>query len=84
MIVPSAALPGTDNLIVFGPRVLNSFLRKPFSAEEIRTGHLTDGGRAPREVAPHVRWMGAPHSAVEQWKATGGYGAFDDPPASRW
>lgn len=84
MIVPSAALPGTDNLIVFGPRVLNPFLRQPLSSEEIRTGHLTDRGRSPREVVPHVRWIGSPHRAVEQWKTTGSYDAFDDPQATRW
>jgi hypothetical protein len=84
LIVPSAALPGTDNLLLFGPRVLNPFLRPPLSSDEIRTGRLTDAGRSPLEVAPHVRWNGVPHSAVEQWKATGSYDAFDDPPAGRW
>jgi RES domain len=84
MIVPSAALPGTHNLILFGVRVLNPFLSKPLAPEEIPTGHLTDAARAPAEVAPHVRWFGAPHKAAEQWKTTGGYEPFDDPAATRW
>ena len=84
MLVPSAALPGTNNLILFGPRVLHPFLWKPFDAEEIRTGHLTDGARSPREVAQHVRWMGSTHRALEEWRATGRYAAFDDPVAARW
>jgi RES domain len=84
MIVPSAALPGTHNLIIFGVRVLNPYLATPLTPEEVPTGHLTDGARPPAEVAPHVRWFGAPHTAVEQWKATGSYDLFDDPIATRW
>ncbi|ORA78232.1 RES family NAD+ phosphorylase [Mycobacterium malmoense] len=84
MIVPSAALPGTHNLILFGVRLLNPFLSTPVMSEEIPTGHLSDGARSPAEVAPHVRWFGAPHRAAEQWKATGNYDLFDDPIAARW
>jgi hypothetical protein len=84
MIVPSAALPGTHNLIVFGVRLLHPFLWEPLIPEEIPTGHLTDGARAAAEVADYVRWRGAPHAAAEQWKATGTYDLFDDPMATRW
>lgn len=83
MTVPSAALPGTHNLILFGVRVLHPFLWEPITPEEISTGHLTDGARAPAEVKDHVRWFGTPHAAVEQWKATGAYDLFDDPAATR-
>jgi hypothetical protein len=31
-----------------------------------------------------VRWFGAPHTAVEQWKITGKYDLFDDRIATRW
>jgi RES domain len=84
MIVPSAALPGTYNLILFGVRVLNPFLSQPLTPEEIPTGHLTDGARSPAEVVSNVRWFGAPHKALEQWKTTGSYDLFDDPMATRW
>ena len=84
MIVPSAALPGTHNLILFGVRVLNPFLGAPFAPEEIPTGHVTDGARPPAEVVPHVRWFGTSHKAVEEWKTTGKYALFDDPGAIRW
>jgi len=83
MTVPSAALPGTHNLILFGVRVLNPFLANPLTPEEVPTGHLSDGARPPAEVAPYVRWFGAAHSAAEQWKATGSYDLFDDPIATR-
>jgi hypothetical protein len=84
MVVPSAALPGTHNLIVFGVRLLHPFLWEPLMPEETPTGHLTDGARAAAEVVSHVRWFGAPHTAAEQWKTTGAYDLFDDPIASRW
>ncbi|MGO9924797.1 MAG: RES family NAD+ phosphorylase [Mycobacterium sp.] len=84
MTVPSAALPGTHNLILFGARVLNPFLRQPLTPEEVPTGHLSDAARSPAEVAAHVRWFGATHSAAEQWKATGAYELFDDPTATQW
>jgi hypothetical protein len=83
MIVPSAALPGTDNLILFGVRLLHPFLWEPIDPEEISTGHLTDGARPPAEVRDHVRWVGAAHKAADQWKRTNEYDLFDDPVALR-
>jgi hypothetical protein len=84
MVVPSAALPGTHNLIVFGVRLLHPFLWEPLMPEEIPTGHLSDGARAAAEVVSHVRWFGTAHPAAEQWKTTGAYDLFGDPMASRW
>jgi len=84
MIVPSAALPGTHNLILFGVCVLHPFLWEPLTSEEIPTGHVSAAARAAAEVAGHVRWFGTPHKAAEQWKATGKYDLFDDPTATRW
>jgi hypothetical protein len=84
MVVPSAALPGTHNLVVFGVRLLYPFLWEPLMPEEISTGHLSDGARAAAEVVSHVRWFGTVHTAAEQYKATGAYDLFDDPMASRW
>jgi RES domain len=83
MNVHSAALPGTRNLILFGVRVLHPFMWEPFDPEQISTGHLTDGARPPAEVKDQVRWFGAAHAAVEQWKATGREYVFDDPIATR-
>jgi hypothetical protein len=84
MVVPSAALPGTHSLILFGVRVLHPFLWQPLAPEEISTGHLSDGARVAAEVASRVRWFGSEHSALEQWKATGSYDPFEDPFATRW
>lgn len=84
MVVPSAALPGTHNLILFGVRVLHPFLWEPVVAEEVPTGHLSDAACSAAEVAGEVRWRGTPHTAAEQWKKTGSYDLFDDPLATRW
>lgn len=84
LIVPSAALPGTDNLVLFGARVLHPYLLPPFSVEEMPTGHLTDGARPADEVHSLVRWIGTPHASVDQWRATGRYDRLQDPLASRW
>jgi hypothetical protein len=83
MIVPSAALPGTHNLILFGLRLLHPYLWEPIDPEEIPTGHLTDGARPPAEVRDHVRWVGAAHRTADEWTVTSRYEAFDDPVAIR-
>lgn len=82
--VPSAALPGTQNLILFGPRVMHPYLLPPVVMEEIPTGHLTDGARPPAEVVPLVRWLDTEHSALAEWRATGAYRELDDPLSIRW
>ncbi|MGV9796495.1 RES family NAD+ phosphorylase [Mycobacterium sp. NPDC003449] len=84
MVVPSAALPGTHNLVLFGERVLHPYLWQPLAPEEIPTGHLTDGARATAELAAQVRWFGSTHSALERWKVTGDYEPFADPMPTRW
>lgn len=84
VIVPSAALPGTDNLVLFGVRVLHPYLLPPITPEEVPTGHLTDGARPAAEVTPFVRWFGAPHSALDEWRAMGSTPRFDDPRATRF
>jgi hypothetical protein len=81
MVAPSAALPGTHNLMLFGARVLHPYLWKPLTDIEIPTGHLTNGAHPPAEVTAVVRWKGATHEAAEEWKATGTYTLLQDPHA---
>lgn len=84
VIVPSAALPGTDNVVLFGPRVSHPYLLEPLSPSEVPTGHTSDGARPALEVHPLVRWVGAPHPSLEQWSATGAHDVLGEPPARRW
>lgn len=82
--VPSAALPGTENLILFGPRVAHPYLEIPVTPEECPTGHLSDGARPALEVLALVRFKGAPHSSLDAWIVTGTCESLDDPLAVRW
>ena len=75
--MPSAALPGTDNLVLFGPRVADDSLGEPVG-RGTPTGHLTDYAHPPQKLWPYVRWMGA-HSALVAWQSTGVYEHFQDP-----
>ena len=84
LTVPSAALPGTENLILFGPRVSHPYLEVPVTPEECPTGHLSDGARPASEVLHLVRFVGAPHAALDAWIATGAYERLVDPLARRW
>jgi hypothetical protein len=84
LIAPSAALPGTEILVLFGPRVWHPFLVPTITPEECATAHLTDAARPPAEVASFVRWFGAAHSALDGWRATGRYPTFVDTLATRW
>lgn len=82
--VPSAALPGTKSLVLFGPRVLHPYLAARIVPEEVPTGHLTDGARAAAGVRPLVRWFGRPHAGLDHWRRTGRELSLDDPVALRW
>jgi hypothetical protein len=84
LLVPSAALPGTETLVLFGPRVWHPFLLPILSPEEIPTAHVTDAARSPAEVAAYVRWRGTAHLALDVWKATQRYEPFVDELATRW
>ncbi|MCU4185796.1 RES family NAD+ phosphorylase [Acidiferrimicrobium sp. IK] len=82
--VPSAALPGTDNLVLFGPRLLIPYMAEPTDDIDAPSGHLTDRGRPPGEVASVVRWFGHRHQGLEQWRSEGRVEALEDPRPTRW
>jgi hypothetical protein len=80
--VPSAALPGTENLVLFGPRVADDYLAHPVQPEELPTGHLTDFAHPPAELYPRVRMFGMPHESLFYWESSGTYEPFHDPAAT--
>lgn len=67
LLVPSAALPGTSNLVILGPRVL-----VPWEAEivdplvDAAGAAVADRAGCPLAVLPYVRWRGMPHAALEE------------------
>ena len=79
LIAPSAALPGTESIVLFGPRVLHPYLVDPIDPEQVSTAHAAEGGVAT-EVVPFVRWRGDAHVGLAHWQATGAELVFREPP----
>jgi RES domain len=67
-IVPSAALPGTRNVVLFGPRVAAPYLTRPVSAIDIPASITADHGRPPISMRSLVRFKGDPHAALTAWR----------------
>lgn len=82
LIAPSAALPGTESVVLFGPRLIHPYLLQPVDEEQVPTAHAAEGG-IPTEVVPHVRWRGDPHRALTYWRRTGKEYVFRDPALPR-
>ena len=68
-IVPSASLPGTDNVVLFGERVSSPYLLEPVSPVDVPASLTADGGRPPLGLLERVRRRGAPHPALDAWRA---------------
>jgi RES domain len=68
-IVPSAALPGTRNAVLFGSRVAAPYLTEPVSRLDIRANITADGGRPLVSLLSLVRFLGQPHPALEAWRS---------------
>ncbi len=67
-IVPSAALPGTRNAVLFGARVAAPYLTEPVSSLDIPASITADGARPPFSLLSLVRFVGDPHAALEAWQ----------------
>lgn len=68
-IAPSAALPGTEVLVLLGPRVLSPYTLEPIDpTDQIPTGHAAEA-RIPAEILPLLRWRGRPHAGIDAWRA---------------
>jgi hypothetical protein len=78
LLVPSAALPGTLNVVLFGPRVSSPYLVDPVSALDVPASITAEGGRPPESLLGLVRFRGAPHPQLDAWKA-GREFAFREP-----
>lgn len=67
-LVPSAALPGTRNAVLFGPRVAAPYMTTPVSTLDIAASITADGGHPLVSLLEGVRFVGEPHRALEAWK----------------
>jgi hypothetical protein len=68
VIVPSAALPGTRNVVLFGPRVAAPYLTRPVSALDIPASITAEDGRPLTSLLSIVRFVGDVHLGLEAWK----------------
>lgn len=62
VIVASAALSGTSNVVLFGAHLASPYLAPPIdSTIESPTAHVAEQSIPPREVVDLVRWHGETH-----------------------
>jgi RES domain-containing protein len=60
--VPSAALPGTENVVLFGERVAAPYQVDPVDRRlDVPVAHAAESARPLAELLPFVRWRGEPH-----------------------
>lgn len=78
LVVPSAALPGTDNLVVLGPRVLSPWAAAPVDDVDVPAAVAADRAGPPLALLPHVRWRGQEHGGLTAWSSGAG-GPFLEP-----
>ena len=82
-IVPSAALPGTDNVVLFGERAAAPYLLEPLSDVDVPASLTADGGRPPLGVLERVRRRGTPHAGLEAFRAGEPF-RFAEPSWAEW
>jgi hypothetical protein len=68
-LAPSAALPGTTNLVVLEPRVLTSWVAEPVDEQDWPGSLAAQDGRCPEGLwdLVHYRDARGPHPAYEAW-----------------
>lgn len=70
LVAPSAALPGTRILVLFGPRVRVSFEVAPIDVMiDVPTDPVAEIGVAVEDILRMVRWRGDPHAGHSAWLA---------------
>ena len=68
LLVPSAALPGTRNVILFGSRVAAPYLTVPVSTLDIPSSVTSEAGRPLVSLLDIVRFTGDVHPALDAWQ----------------
>lgn len=76
--VPSAALPGTNNLVIFGPRVLAPYDVIPIEQIDVPGSVVAEGAHPLHTLVEQVRFLGEKHPALEAWKS-GAEWTFSEP-----
>lgn len=70
IVVPSAALPGTRNIVAFGPRVRARYGVAPIDPGlDVPCDPVADLSVVVADLLAHIRWRGAPHAGYQAWLA---------------
>ena len=79
-IAPSAALPGTRNLVVLDAAVVTAYDATPIGPEDFPTAMAAQDGRCPDGlwVLVHYRGVGTPHPGLDAWREGDDY-PFEEP-----
>jgi RES domain-containing protein len=75
--VPSAALPGTENIVIFGERVQIPYSWSPISAIDIPACVIAERSEPPPGAVPLVRYVGDPHPGFDAWREGRAYRFVD-------
>lgn len=69
LTVPSAALPGTQNLVLLDPFVTIPYIAEPVAPEDLPTSMAAQDGRCPSGLWDLVHHRESPreHTALEAW-----------------
>jgi hypothetical protein len=67
--VPSAALPGAENIVVLGPRRTIEYLRRPRREQQVPAAVGAVAARALESMLSLIRHRGQPHAYYEAWAA---------------
>jgi RES domain-containing protein len=83
LIAPSAALPGTRNLVVLSPAVVVPYESEPIDREDLPTALTTQDGQCAGGLWDLVHYRGAEvtHAALEAWSSGDDY-LFEEPTVS--
>lgn len=83
ILVPSAALPGTRNLVLFDPALVIDYDQTPLDAEDVPTALVSRGGRCPEGLWGSVHHLSAakPHSGLQAFEDGNDF-AFTQPPVT--
>jgi hypothetical protein len=80
ILVPSAALPGTRNLVIFDPAVVIDYHHIPPAPEDYPTAMAAQHGRCPEDLWQSVHYQGSTrrHAELAAFLAGDDF-AFDQP-----
>lgn len=68
LVTPSAALPGTRNVVILEPRVGIPYTFAPLDPVDLPVTLSAAGARPPASLLPLVRYRGESHAEYEAWK----------------